>query len=70
MFWKSPTPHEESLAKIDEFLRTHQCTPKQLYDIRVYYGGDKRVWGLRHLRLTAAARQIHESIGQPVIHLK
>lgn len=51
LFWKHPTPHEESLAKIDEFLRTHQFTAA---DIK-----DARTWGLRHLRLTAASNRVH-----------
>lgn len=57
LLWKHPTPREESLAKIDEFLRTHQFTDAELLDIQRCYG-DKRVWALRHLRLTAAANRL------------
>jgi hypothetical protein len=67
--WKSPTPHELSLERLDGFLASHVLTLKEKLDIDFFYGGSVRVWALRHLRLMAAIEKIEAMKGQPDIVL-
>lgn len=65
----SPTPHEEALAQVDDFIVSHEFTPAERFDIARYYGGDVRGWAVRYLRLTNAADRIRATIGQPAIKI-
>lgn len=56
--WDHPTPHEQSLERIDEFLGTHAFTFEELNAIRGFYDDNKRAWALRWLRLQAAMDRI------------
>lgn len=58
MPWKSPTPHEESLARIDDYVVNHKLSPVEAGNCLRYFDGDKRAYGLRHLRFTAAVNRI------------
>lgn len=67
--WKSPTPHEEALAKIDDYMANHVATAAERHGSWVMFGGDKRRYGIRHLRLTAAVNRLRVMTGQPAIDL-
>lgn len=66
--WKHPTPHETSLARVDEFLAVHRNRWDMAQEVARFGGSIKRR-ALRHLRFIAAIERVREMIGDPPVKL-
>lgn len=64
--WSRPTPYEVALSQVDEWLKTHQWTPKEIEDAYFYYG-DKRKYGINHLQIKNAIERIRSLKGKPPV---
>lgn len=67
--WRSPTPHETSLAKLDEFLAVHRNRWNMATEV-ARFGGSINSRALRHLRLTAAIERVRAMRHNPPVILR